>query len=99
MPHHWYLFCVRKLALLIVNEGNHAFYFWKMEAMKKIRLACLIIVILPILGECVWGNTALGNGNHSKEFPSDFDRLKTLLQQPNTLSALTPDWLNLGVEQ
>lgn len=29
---------------------------------------------------------------------SNFDRLKTVLQQTNTLSALTPEWLDLGVE-
>lgn len=39
-----------------------------------------------------------GNGTHTKELPSDFDRLKTILQQPNTLPALTPEWLDLGVE-
>ena len=41
---------------------------------------------------------ALGAEDHSKEFPSDFDRLKTILQQPNSLSAMTPDWMDLGVE-
>jgi hypothetical protein len=58
----------------------------------------LTIVLVLILGGFAWGKPSLGNGNHTKEFPSDFDRLKTLLQQPNTLSAATPEWLELGVE-
>jgi len=66
--------------------------------MQKFQVVCLTIVLLLLLGGFAWGGTGLGNGNHTKEFPSDFDRLKTILQQPNSLSALTPEWLDLGVE-
>lgn len=53
--------------------------------MKKWRIAGLTIMLVLILGGFVWGKPALGNGNHTKEFPSDFDRLNTLLQQPINL--------------
>ncbi|GJL49670.1 MAG: hypothetical protein NPIRA01_08970 [Nitrospirales bacterium] len=45
-----------------------------------------------------WTEVSLGAGDHTKEFPSDFDRLTAILQQPNSLSAATPEWLDLGVE-
>ena len=50
------------------------------------------------LGGLSGGETALGAGNHTKEFQSDFDRLNAILQQPNSLSAATPEWLDLAVE-
>jgi len=56
------------------------------------------MAILMILGGCAWATTTFGAGDAPKEFPSDFDRLKTILQQPNSLSAATPKWLDLGVE-
>ena len=66
--------------------------------MKKIGVVCLgLLFLLGGLSEEKPAHGA-GNGTHTKEFPSDFDRLKTVLQQPNTLSALTPEWLDLGVE-
>lgn len=66
--------------------------------MKKVGAVCLGLLFL--LGGLSVEKSAHGavNGTHTKEFPSDFDRLKTVLQQPNTLSALTPEWLDLGVE-
>ncbi|HBP88909.1 MAG TPA: hypothetical protein DD706_14580, partial [Nitrospiraceae bacterium] len=66
--------------------------------MKKYGVVCfaLLLMLVGVLVEKPAHGA--GNGNHSKEFPSDFDRLKTILQQPNTLSALTPEWLDLGVE-
>ena len=51
-----------------------------------------------ILGGCSWATSTFGAGDASKEFPSDFDRLKIILQQPNSLSAMTPKWMDLGVE-
>ncbi|MDH5429477.1 MAG: alginate export family protein [Nitrospirota bacterium] len=56
------------------------------------------VTMLIILAGCSWGTTAFGAGHTAKEVPSDFDRLTILLQQPNSLSAATPDWLELGVE-
>jgi hypothetical protein len=64
--------------------------------MQNLRFVCLTILLL--LGGFSWETIALGAGNHNKEFPSDFDRLKTILQQPNSLSAVTPEWLELGIE-
>lgn len=64
--------------------------------MQKFQVVCLIILLIN--SGLARGEPALGTGNHSKEFPSDFDRLTTLLQQPNTLSAVTPEWMALGVE-
>jgi hypothetical protein len=54
--------------------------------------------MLLVLGGFSYEESVLGAENHTREFPSDFDRLKTILQQPNSLSAATPEWLDLGVE-
>ncbi len=59
---------------------------------------CKISAMLLVFSIFSGGETVFGAGNHSKEFPSDFDRLKTILQQPNSLSAATPEWLDVGVE-
>jgi len=64
--------------------------------MKTFRI--LRMTILMILGGCSWATSTFGADNAPKEFPSDFDRLKTILQQPNSLSAMTPKWMDLGVE-
>jgi len=80
------------------EKNNHPFFFLERDVMKKSWLVCLTIVLFLILGGFAWGGTELGNGSHTKEFPSDFDRLKTILQQPNSLSAATPEWLDLGIE-
>jgi len=56
------------------------------------------VTMLIILAGCSWATTAFGAGHTAKEAPSDFDRLTIFLQQPNSLSAATPDWLELGVE-
>lgn len=67
--------------------------------MKKIGVVCFALLLM--LGSLSVENPALGagNGTHTKDLPSDFDRLKAVLQQPNTLSALKREWLDLGVEQ
>ncbi len=64
--------------------------------MKIIRFVHMTILIM--LAGCSWATTTFGAGDAPKEFPSDFDRLKTILQQPNSLSVATPEWLDLGVE-
>ncbi len=65
--------------------------------MRKGGVVCFALLLM--LGGLSVENPAHGaNGTHAQEFPSDFDRLKTILQKPNTLSALTPEWLDLGVE-
>jgi len=56
------------------------------------------MTILIMLAGCAWATTAFGAGDTPKDFPSDFDRLEIILQQPNSLSAATPEWLELGVE-
>ena len=58
----------------------------------------MIFVMLLVFSVFSGGEIVLGADNHSKEFPSDFDRLKTILQQPNSLSAATPEWLDMGIE-
>ncbi len=64
--------------------------------MQMFRL--VVLMVLLIFWEGAVGEIALGASNHTKEFPSDFDRLKIILQQPNTLSAAAPEWMDLGVE-
>lgn len=64
--------------------------------MKKFQLASWTILL--ILGGLSWGEAVHGAGNHTNQFPSDFDRLKTILQQPHSLSAATPEWLKMEVE-
>ncbi|GJL55615.1 MAG: hypothetical protein NPIRA02_27470 [Nitrospirales bacterium] len=64
--------------------------------MKKFQRAASSILIL--IGALSWTAIALGAGDHTKEFPSDFDRLSSILQQPKSLSAATPEWLDLGIE-
>lgn len=57
-----------------------------------------IFAILLVVSVVLSGETVLGSGDHSQEFPGDFDRLSTIVQQPNMLSALSPPWMDLRVE-
>ncbi len=64
--------------------------------MENTRRIC--VALLLILGGISWTEISFGAGDHTKEFPSDVDRLKTILEQPHSLSAATPEWLDVGIE-
>src|SRR5690606_18588518 len=66
------------------------------DLMNEFRVVCLSILFL--LGGFLYEDSARGAGSHHKEFPSDFDRLQTIFEHPHSLSAATPDWLDLGIE-
>jgi len=68
------------------------------DTLQMFRFMCSTILLIVGLGEFSWEETAPGAGNHTKEFPSDFDRLKTILQQPHSRSAAAPEWLDFGVD-